>query len=169
MLSFGRGLIRCSRCRSCGGASSPDASRCGIGCTKCCSRAFAWRKNATSPVPWPAALRSLRCTGKKAGPNPTDRGKAGSKHHLLSAAQGVPLSIILTEANPHDVTSCCRSWMPMPGPIRRPKLVQCRRVNFSSISYLSRRSVHNSVVKPCASAPPFSNLIQLGLLLCIQR
>ena len=42
--------------------------------------------------------------GKKTGPNPTDRRKAGSKHHLLTDAQGIPLTVILTEANRHDVT-----------------------------------------------------------------
>ena len=29
--------------------------------------------------------------GKKTGPNPTDRGKPGSKHHLLTEANGTPL------------------------------------------------------------------------------
>lgn len=43
--------------------------------------------------------------GKKTGPNPTDRRKAGSKHHVLSDAQGLPLAVILTGANAHDVTS----------------------------------------------------------------
>lgn len=45
-----------------------------------------------------------RPRGKKTGPNPTDRAKAGSKHHLLSDAQGIPLAAILTPANAHDVT-----------------------------------------------------------------
>ena len=38
---------------------------------------------------------SARCTRKKTGPNPTDRRKAGSKHHILVEAQGIPLSVIL--------------------------------------------------------------------------
>jgi transposase len=42
--------------------------------------------------------------GAKTGPNPTDRSKRGSKHHLLTDAQGIPLAIILTKANRHDVT-----------------------------------------------------------------
>jgi transposase len=42
--------------------------------------------------------------GLKTGPNPTDRRKGGSKHHLLTEAQGIPLAIILTKANRHDVT-----------------------------------------------------------------
>ncbi len=42
--------------------------------------------------------------GGKTGPNPTDRGKPGSKHHVLTDANGIPLSDTLTGANRHDVT-----------------------------------------------------------------
>lgn len=36
------------------------------------------------------------------GPNPTDRGKPGSKYHLLVDAAGVPLAALLSAANTHD-------------------------------------------------------------------
>jgi transposase len=42
--------------------------------------------------------------GKKSGPNPTDRRKPGSKHHVVTDAEGIPLAAILTAANTHDVT-----------------------------------------------------------------
>ncbi|WP_442861784.1 IS5 family transposase [Burkholderia sp. PAMC 26561] len=42
--------------------------------------------------------------GPKTGPNPVDRARPGSKHHVATDANGVPLSIILTGANRHDVT-----------------------------------------------------------------
>jgi transposase len=42
--------------------------------------------------------------GEKTGPNPTDRRKPGSKHHVLTDADGIPLNVILTGANRHDVT-----------------------------------------------------------------
>lgn len=42
--------------------------------------------------------------GEKTGPNPTDRRKKGSKHHILTDANGIPLSDTLTGANQHDVT-----------------------------------------------------------------
>jgi transposase len=45
-----------------------------------------------------------RFWGAKTGPNPTDRRKKGSKHHLVTDANGIPLSVILTGANRHDVT-----------------------------------------------------------------
>jgi transposase len=40
--------------------------------------------------------------GEKTGPNPTDRGKSGSKRHLITDAGGVPLTIEHTGANVHD-------------------------------------------------------------------
>ncbi len=36
------------------------------------------------------------------GPNPTDRGKAGTKRHLIVERQGIPLAAMLTGANRHD-------------------------------------------------------------------
>lgn len=45
-----------------------------------------------------------RFGGAQVGPNPTDRRKGGSKHHLITDARGVPLAVILTPANTHDVT-----------------------------------------------------------------
>ncbi len=39
----------------------------------------------------------------KTGPNPTDRGRSGSKHCLLTDAGGVPLVLQLAPANLHDV------------------------------------------------------------------
>ena len=45
-----------------------------------------------------------RLRGKKTGPNPTDRRKAGSKHHVITDAQGIPLACTVTGAYAHDVT-----------------------------------------------------------------
>jgi transposase len=42
--------------------------------------------------------------GAKTGPNPTDRRKLGSKHHILTDAEGTPLTVKTTGANRHDVT-----------------------------------------------------------------
>ena len=36
------------------------------------------------------------------GPNPTDRRKLGSKHHILVDGQGIPLAAMTTGANRHD-------------------------------------------------------------------
>lgn len=42
--------------------------------------------------------------GDDTGPNPTDRGKLGTKHHVLTDAQGIPLAVTVTGANAADVT-----------------------------------------------------------------
>jgi transposase len=41
--------------------------------------------------------------GDDSGPNSTDRGKLGSKHHILTDAQGIPLNVIGTAANVPEV------------------------------------------------------------------
>lgn len=50
-----------------------------------------------------ASVRAVGA-GEKTGPNPTDRRKAGSKHHVLTDARGIPLKLSLTAAHRHDVT-----------------------------------------------------------------
>ncbi len=40
--------------------------------------------------------------GELTGPNPTDRGKAGTKYHLLVDATGLVLHTLLSSANTHD-------------------------------------------------------------------
>jgi transposase len=40
--------------------------------------------------------------GECVGPNPTDRGKPGTKRHALVDANGVPLALLLSPANVHD-------------------------------------------------------------------
>lgn len=49
-------------------------------------------------------LHSRSGIRSKTGPNPTDRARPGSKHRLVTEAQGIPLALILTCANRNDVT-----------------------------------------------------------------
>ncbi len=37
------------------------------------------------------------------GSNPTDRSKLGTKRHILTDKKGIPLSIVITSANKHDI------------------------------------------------------------------
>jgi putative transposase len=37
------------------------------------------------------------------GPNPTDRVKLGTKHHILTDQDGIPLSVVITAASTHDM------------------------------------------------------------------
>jgi transposase len=91
---------------------------------------------AEHQIDWYRALvdsSSVRapCGGEKTGPNPTDRRKSGSKHHLLTDAHGIPLATVLTGANRHDVTQLLPLIDKIPrvrgnvgAPRHRPKHVQ---------------------------------------------
>ena len=60
-------------------------------------RKIGWRWQAVNSMMSPAPLG-----GSQTGKNPTDRGKAGSKVHLLVDERGAPLAIFITGANEHD-------------------------------------------------------------------
>src|SRR5437588_2167943 len=57
--------------------------------------------------------------GEHTGPNPTERGKQGSKDHFLVDRQGVPLAVQLTAANVHD-SKLLEPLVDAVQPIRRP-------------------------------------------------
>ncbi|MDR8762381.1 hypothetical protein FEP90_04080 [Burkholderia multivorans] len=88
------------------------------------------------------------CSGirSKTGPNPTDRARPGSKHHLVTEAQGIPLALILTGANRNDVTQLLPLVEAIPSirgkrgrPLSKPKLVQADR-GYDHDRY--RRALH---------------------------
>ncbi|MGE0377541.1 MAG: IS5 family transposase [Planctomycetaceae bacterium] len=67
------------------------------------------RLQAAGEIDWSRATvdsASLRAVGggEKTGPHPTDRRKLGSKHHVVTDANGAPLNMTLTRANRPDVT-----------------------------------------------------------------
>lgn len=94
--------------------------------------------------------------GKKTGPNPTDRRKAGSKHHILTEARGIPLTALLTAANRHDVTQLLPlvdAIPPLRGcpgrPVRKPDLIQGDR-GYDSQPHrdaLQRRGIDTQLAK----------------------
>jgi transposase len=72
-------------------------------------------------------LRAMK-GGAATGPSPVDRGKTGSKHHVIVEAHGIPLAATLTGGNRNDVTQLIpliRAVPPIRGkrgqPLRRPK------------------------------------------------
>jgi transposase len=108
-------------------------------------RAGVWRKlvetllaelQEAGKIDWSRAVvdsTSVRALegGEKTGPNPTDRGRPGSKQHVLTDANGVPLAVALTGAQTHDVTQLLPlvdAIPPVRGkrgrPRRRPRRVQ---------------------------------------------
>jgi putative transposase len=59
--------------------------------------------------------------GEKTGPNPTDRGKLGSKRHILVDGRGAPLALVVSGANAHDKT--CALAVLQAQVIRQPKTI----------------------------------------------
>jgi putative transposase len=51
-----------------------------------------------------AAITKAPLGSENTGPNPTDRGKKGTKRHLLTEGNGMPLAVVITGANRHDKT-----------------------------------------------------------------
>jgi transposase len=112
-------------------------------------RNLAGRDASSRPTRYVACLgrqffSSRRDGGKKTGPNPTDRRKLGSKHHLITDAQGIPLAVILTAANCNDITqldALVEAIPPIRGkpgrPLRKPEIVQGDR-GYSSEKHRER-------------------------------
>jgi transposase len=57
--------------------------------------------------------------GQATGPNPTDRGKAGTKRHVVADGQGTPLAVQVTGAHRQDCTVSTSMVEAIP-PIIRP-------------------------------------------------
>jgi Transposase DDE domain len=57
-------------------------------------------------APWDVVVDSCSVRAKRGGeltgPNPTDRGKAGTKYHVVASADGLPLGVVPSAANVHD-------------------------------------------------------------------
>lgn len=90
-----------------------------------------------------------RFWGLQTGPNPTDRRKAGSKHHLCTDAQGIPLSAQVTAANVHDSRQFKPLLLAIPAvsgktgrPRQRPDLVQGDRAYGSRAHHRWLQSLH---------------------------
>ena len=124
----------------------------GCGCGKTCREhlkrwheAGVWTKlhavllaelNGAGQIDWRRALIDASFAkapegGEDTGPNPTDRGKSGTKHHVLTDARGIPLAATVTAANVNEVTQVfdvLTSMPPVggkPGPKReRPDRLQ---------------------------------------------
>jgi hypothetical protein len=72
--------------------------------------------------------------GPATSPSPVDRGRAGSKHHVIVEAHGIPLATTLTGGNRNDVTqliTLIQAVPPIRGkrgqPLRRPRYLYADR------------------------------------------
>jgi putative transposase len=67
------------------------------------------------------------------GANPTDRGKPGTKRHLLTEGKGVPVAVVVTGANRHDRTKLADlldATVVEPAPTEPPHLVLDRGYDY---------------------------------------
>jgi len=90
--------------------------------------------------------------GSETGPSPVDRGRPGSKHHLLVDATGIPLAFSVTGGNRNDVTQLIPLLDAVPAvaglrgrPRRRPDTVIADR-GYDHDKY--RRLVRERGIKP---------------------
>jgi transposase len=149
----------------------------GCGCGKTCRhylrtwhRAGVWRElhalllaelNGADRIDWGRALIDASFAeapdrGEDTGPNPTDRGRSGTKHHVLTDARGIPLAATVTAANVNEVTQVFRVLGDLPpvggkpGPERRkPRRLQGDR---GSDSEPVRRRLRGLGITPILAA-----------------
>jgi transposase len=121
----------------------PQEMGCGCGMT-CWRRLRDWQEDGTwekihktlldrlrgaNKIDWSRALidsSSVRAAygGKETGPSPVDRAKPGSKHHVITDANGIPLACSVTAANRNDVTEFAPLFNKIPsvaGKVGRPR------------------------------------------------
>jgi IS5 family transposase len=106
--------------------------------------------------------RARQKRGPKTGPNPTDRGKPGSKRHLVVDRHGIPRAFLLTAANVPDQVVFEELIEAIP-PIKRPRgrprqrptklhadkgydIRRCRR-------YLGRRGIRCRIARKGIESP----------------
>jgi transposase len=104
--------------------------------------------------------------GRLTGPNPCDRGRAGSKHHLLIDGNGVPLAVALTAANLADTTTLemmLDAVQPISGPRgrprRRPRKLHADK-GYSSAK--NRRACRRRGIQPRIARPGIESSEKLG-------
>ncbi|MFD7488877.1 IS5 family transposase [Streptomyces mirabilis] len=117
---------------------------------------------ARGEVDWTSAIvdaASVRAKkgGSLTGPNPVDRGKQGSKLHVLSDAQGIPLAVAVSGANMHDSLALKPLIRGIPavrsrrGPRRRrPVKLRADKAYFSAehLAWLRERGLVARIARP---------------------
>ncbi len=130
---------------------------CGGGCIGRCWTSSVpganWMGPQRSSTPHPSAREG----GSSTGPNPVDRGKKGSKLHVLSEAQGIPPALAVSGANAHDSQAFKPLLLGLPairfrrGPRRRrPVKVRADKAYFSAedLAWLRSRRLIPRIARP---------------------
>ncbi|WP_095533970.1 IS5 family transposase [Streptomyces prasinopilosus] len=149
------------------GTSSATAHRrftvwTGVGLWRRLHRAVLDELGARGEVDWTSAIvdaASVRAKkgGSLTGSNPVDRGRKGSKLHVLSDAQGVPLAVAVSGANMHDSLALKPLILGIPavrsrrGPRRRrPVKLRADKAYFSAehLAWLRERGLVARIARP---------------------
>ncbi|XXZ47609.1 IS5 family transposase (plasmid) [Streptomyces cavourensis] len=110
----------------------------------------------TSAIGDAASVRAKK-GGALTGPNPVDRGKKGSKLHVLSEARGIPLAVAVSAANTHDSQALKPLILGIPvirsrrGPRRRrPVKLRADKAYFSDdhLVWLRERGIIPRIARP---------------------
>ncbi|MFP1628123.1 IS5 family transposase [Streptomyces sp. 5K101] len=110
----------------------------------------------TSAIVDAASVRAKK-GGSLTGRNPVDRGKKGSKLHVLSEAQGIPLAVAVSAANTHDIHALKPLVRGIPatrsrrGPRRRrPVKLRADKAYFSAehLAWLRGRGIIPRIARP---------------------
>ena len=78
------------------------------------------------------------------GPNPTDRGKRGTKRHLLIDKNGMPLSVVITAANTHDMKAATNTLdsVIVERPLKKQNLCLDKGYDFPEIKRIYQKKIH---------------------------
>src|SRR3954462_971936 len=72
--------------------------------------------------------------GDLTGPNPTDRGKRGTKYHIATDGDGVPVACLATAANVNDTLAFGCSWPPSQS---WPAFAPCSQTKATTLSTIA--------------------------------
>ncbi len=89
------------------------------------------------------------------GANPTDRAKPGTKRHLLTEGHGIPVAVVVTGANRHDMKQLAAlldATVVEPAPTGRPHLVLDRGYDYESCRAEAAARGYTAHIPPKASA-----------------
>lgn len=115
--------------------------------------------------------RACSAWWKKTGPNPTDRRKKGTKHHIITDGQGTPLVATITGANRHDVTQLLPLVDAIPpiagkvgAPLRVPASLLADRAYDSA---MHRQQLRERGIAPMIAKRRTNHGSGLGVLRCV--
>jgi putative transposase len=81
------------------------------------------------------------------GPNPTDRGKLGTKRHVLTDKKGIPLSVVITAANTYDIKAATNTLdrMVVKRPLKKQNLCLDKGYDYPEIEieFIKRRYIRH--------------------------